>query len=1082
MKKILLILSIAISVFNAKANSENKNIKDIEKINCISDAIPVTSSDVLICENKGGVITLDAKFSFQDSLTFIASGAVLTWEVGGNPIVGLINLDAKFMKVTVPSPTTTTTYTVRIDPAQSNGCPNPTGSVLVTVKLVPTDANAGLSQIGSATCGLSSVNLSAVPVELGHGTGVWSFDGDAIGGSFGDANVYNTTFTGTKDKLYTIRWTVTNAPCTASTDTAQVLLNQKPDDAFAGADKIDATTCGLTSVTLDANIPVNGNGKWTIISGIGGSFVDDSNAKSVFNGVAGSTYVLRWTISKLPCDDAIDEVTITFNKNPDVATANVDQIDINTCGLTSVNLAANTPTVGTGLWTIVSGTGGSFADDKNPTTGFSGIAGNDYTVKWTISNAPCSDSNDETNIKFNQNPTKAIAGADQIDASTCGLSAVTLAANTPTIGTGLWTIVSGTGGSFADDKNPTSTFTGTPGVSYVLSWTISNLPCASSSDSVNVKLNQIPDKSFAGIDQTGISTCGKTGVQISGNAPTVGVGVWTIISGNGGVIVDKDAATTDLNGIEDSTYTVSWTITNAPCSSSSDTATIKFNVNPTKANAGPDQIDQVTCGKTTVSLNANIPTRGTGTWSYLSGDTTGISKNLFSSDSDPKSTFTGKAGKAYSLVWNIIISPCGISMDTVDILFNENPIASASNQNLCIIGANASTSLGGNATNGTGVWSIVSGTGTLSGNTYSNTNETTSTLKWKVTGYCGVDSNVVDIRFRIKPNAPLIGGPDSILLCNGGTVNLLATTPDTDVTFKWFNGSSEVIPSNNTLALTVNEVGFYSITAYNINGCENSSNTIKVISRTSQSQNLNDTICQGVNYTVKPFTLKGNKYSWKYIDSINVIGTDSFLVVNLNKRHVFVLSIIDSICGSLKPDTFFIDVFPQSEVRLTALDSICLGTAVELTATVTKQSAPKYKYTWYADSVYINGIFNDTLNTKWVMPTKLSTKYEVVVEDTNGCFSSDEYLIKAVEWNLNEPNIFTPNTDGVNDAFYINIAPNSTVAIEFYNRWGAQMYKSDNYSNDTPWTGDGASDGIYYYTMKPTCPNKTIKKWVQIAR
>ena len=105
------------------------------------------------------------------------------------------------------------------------------------------------------------------------------------------------------------------------------------------------------------------------------------------------------------------------------------------------------------------------------------------------------------------------------------------------------------------------------------------------------------------------------------------------------------------------------------------------------------------------------------------------------------------------------------------------------------------------------------------------------------------------------------------------------------------------------------------------------------------------------------------------------------------------LSIIDSICGSLKPDTFFIDVFPQSEVRLTALDSICLGTAVELTATVTKQSAPKYKYTWYADSVYINGIFNDTLNTKWVMPTKLSTKYEVVVEDTNGCFSSDEFML-----------------------------------------------------------------------------------------
>ncbi|MEY3450597.1 MAG: leucine-rich repeat protein, partial [Bacteroidota bacterium] len=100
--------------------------------------------------------------------------------------------------------------------------------------------------------------------------------------------------------------------------------------------------------------------------------------------------------------------------------------------------------------------------------------------------------------------------------------------------------------------------------------------------------------------------------------------------------------------------------------------------------------------------------------------------------------------------------------------------------------------------------------------------------------------------------------------------------------------------------------------------------------------------------------------------------------------------------------------------------------------------------------------------------------------DSNGCKSRADHVVKAVDWNLNEPNIFTPNLDQINDYFEIRKAPNSTVAIEVYNRWGTQIFQSDDYDNK--WDGGGASDGIYYFTMRPSCPNKTIKKWVQIAR
>ena len=48
------------------------------------------------------------------------------------------------------------------------------------------------------------------------------------------------------------------------------------------------------------------------------------------------------------------------------------------------------------------------------------------------------------------------------------------------MGTGAWSIISGTGGTVTTSSSPASTFTGTDGTSYTLRWTISNSPCTAS--------------------------------------------------------------------------------------------------------------------------------------------------------------------------------------------------------------------------------------------------------------------------------------------------------------------------------------------------------------------------------------------------------------------------------------------------------------------------------------------------------------------------------------------------------------------------------------------------------------------------
>jgi len=84
---------------------------------------------------------------------------------------------------------------------------------------------------------------------------------------------------------------------------------------------------------------------------------------------------------------------------------------------------------------------------------------------------------DVTAVNVYANPTTAEAGEAQ---SLCGLSATILSGNDPTVFSGLWTVVRGGSGSFDNNSQYNTTFTGDNGSSYTLRWTISNYSCSSS--------------------------------------------------------------------------------------------------------------------------------------------------------------------------------------------------------------------------------------------------------------------------------------------------------------------------------------------------------------------------------------------------------------------------------------------------------------------------------------------------------------------------------------------------------------------------------------------------------------------------
>jgi hypothetical protein len=145
-------------------------------------------------------------------------------------------------------------------------------------------------------------------------------------------------------------------------------------------------------------------------------------------------------------------------------------------------------------------------------------------------------------------PTTADAGTNQ---SICGGTSATLAANTPTTGSGQWSIASGSGGSFVAPTSPSSVFNGTNGSIYELVWTISNGECASS-DTVVIAFPLLPVQPGAFTASSAIVCEGDENVEYTvTNDPSVTYtwdysGTGEIITGTGNSIdIDFIVGTTD---------------------------------------------------------------------------------------------------------------------------------------------------------------------------------------------------------------------------------------------------------------------------------------------------------------------------------------------------------------------------------------------------------------------------------------------------------------------------------------------------------------------------------------------------------
>lgn len=939
--------------------------------NCVAntDDVRVSVFDNPTDANAGSDQTVcSSSVSLAGNVPSIGTGQ---WsQIGSTPATANLATPAS-AATTVTGLTTPGTY--RFQWTISNGpCNVKRDTVQITVTQVGTSAAAG-SDIQS--CIGQTVTLAGNNPTVG--TGVWSVVSGASGAVITNTASPASTVTGLTVGIHVLKWTITNGNCPASSDDVQIRVFDNPSAANAGTDQ---TVCA-SAVQLSANTPAIGNGQWTQIgsSPSVATIVSAASPNTSITGLQPGIYRFKWTITNGPCVATDDTVVVNVTE---VATTANAGTDIRQCAVTSVNLAANTATVGMGVWSYVSGPPGySITNTALPNTSVTGLIPGTYIFRWTITNGNCPPSSDDVWVIIDEAVTSADAGPAQ---NKCGTS-VTMAANTPVVGSGQWSVVSGpAGSSFSNNASPTTTVTNLVPGTYVFRWTITNGTCSSSSN-VTIIIFSGASAAVAGNDQ---ELCVANTTSLNATAPAVGTGVWSQISGpNTASIVNTSLSNTAVNGLITGTYIFRWTVTYSNCTPNTDDVQVIVYNNPTVADAGTNQ---TICAAGT-TMAANMPVDGNGRWSQVSGPSVAV----FADITSPVSSVSGLVPGTYSFKWTIRNGPCIASEDVIDI--NVSAIATTANAgrdtsycNLPSVTLNANVAAVGN-----GVWNFVSGPNTPS-IVSTNTNNTTVNglipgtyvFRWTITsGVCPPSISDVQIVILNSLQNNISAPVDTI--CAGQQASIAGAIPTGGTgiySYQWQqsadgNSWNDITgETGQSLALILNSMTYFKRKVSSF-PCESASNVIKIFVQPGISNNVitsDASICIDTDAPVlNGSTPNGGdgiySYQWQqsidggttWIDIPNAVAIsyDPPVLIQTTRYRRLVSTALCSGPQSHVSNVITITIHPDAKAIFTAsATTACAPFNLDAVITVTHLPDSNGTYSWYADNSFIGSTTNGTFS------------------------------------------------------------------------------------------------------------------------
>lgn len=316
---------------------------------------------------------------------------------------------------------------------------------------------------------------------------------------------------------------------------------------------------------------------------------------------------------------------------------------------------------------------------------------------------------------------------------------------------------------------------------------------------------------------------------------------------------------------------------------------------------------------------------------------------------------------------------------------------------------------------------------------------------------CHIFSNEVVISIQ-KP--PAVQATSYLYGCIGGSITLLASGANHYV-WSGPNGfrSTNQMPVIPNIQLSAS--GMYKVVGTTNSGCKNADSTIlQVYPNATAISSKGVTICEGTSTTL--LAEGGVRFQWQPSESLSndTIANPVASPKNNTTYHVRVTNQY----GCSDTSSVRIGVWKKPVADAGPDVKTRLGFPVVL-----QGSAKGSDVNWYwtpAIDISTTALLRPVTN-----PANSAT-YTLHVTSLHGCgIATDDVKVHVFD-KVSVPNVFSPNGDGINDTWNIELLDLFTDAdINIYNRYGQIVYHSKGYS--TKWNGTSNGSplpvGTYYY-------------------
>lgn len=310
---------------------------------------------------------------------------------------------------------------------------------------------------------------------------------------------------------------------------------------------------------------------------------------------------------------------------------------------------------------------------------------------------------------------------------------------------------------------------------------------------------------------------------------------------------------------------------------------------------------------------------------------------------------------------------------------------------------------------------------------------------------CSALDSIQIVKDTLAPLAD--AGPDQELDCNNQSVEI-GKSNQNNASFRWYQIENAFF-NRKEAQPTVDEKGTYILEVENLlNGCRSTDTVVVRVfgnSPDSLSLNVKHVTCAGLNNgALEIVAVRGGEGPFLYrLGKQGIFGTNSSF--NNLKDGLYTLAVQD-IRGCTWNQSVIINPGVAADLQVTPEQSIKRGQTVQLQSVTNLSLNTVQNFRWSTNSTTTT-LPCDTCRN-FSIQLFSTTEFMANIVDTNGCAAVAKTIVTVdPKAGFFVPNAFSPNGDGLNDTFDVEVGPDidNVLIFQVYDRWGELMYSLENF-------------------------------------